>query len=67
MMSLSFIAKIVEALSKLQYNQYDFSNTDEIYKWGIFIAACLIASGVLFSSKTVATECNNRKYSHISG
>lgn len=37
-MSPHFLAKIVEVLSKLEYNQYDFSNTDEIYKWGIFIA-----------------------------
>lgn len=66
-MSSHFVAKIVEVLSKLQYNHYDFSNTDEISKWGIFIAAFLIAAGFLFSSKTVATEFNNRKHSRISG
>lgn len=59
-MSSHFVAKIVEVLSKLQYNQYEFSNTDEIYKWGIFIASCFNTAGFLFSSKTVATEFNNR-------
>lgn len=64
-MSSHFVANIVEVLSKSQYNQHDFSNIDEIYKWGIFIAAYLIASGFLFSSKTVATEFNNRKHSCV--
>lgn len=66
-MSPHFVAKIVEVLSKLQYNEYDFSNTDEIYKWGIFIPACLFVAVLLFFSKTVATEFNNRKQSHTLG
>lgn len=56
--ALTFCSKNREVLSKLQYNQYYFSNTDEIYKLGIFIASWIIAAGFLFSSETVATEFN---------